>query len=311
MKYNIIYLSFTLLLFLTSCSSEEDEILSPETFGTWSPSFVDQTTSFTQTRTGNQGSSESRTINVTSSSSSEETDEYVEGEDLNGDGDQVDDVTITTTIYTASENLGSYTSLTTEITENRSPSFFNTNNGFWYSEIFIDDNTSAGYVAFDIYLDNINLYTSTDGSCIEEVESEGDDSGDSFVVLNTENIYLSAVYDLNVPDLDPNFNFDVYTGWEKVTDSSGNPSIYYFISYYYSDEDYYTPSDEELENNIEEALTNFILDSDLYLAGTLALLDESDIPNICSSSSKNSSLSLLDNPELLRKMKIQLNNRKK
>ena len=73
-----------------------------------SPSFVDQTTSFTQTRTGNQGSSESRTINVTSSSSSEETDEYVEGEDLNGDGDQVD-VTITTTIYTASENLGSYT----------------------------------------------------------------------------------------------------------------------------------------------------------------------------------------------------------
>ena len=64
---------------------------------------------------------------MTSSSSSEETDEYVEGEDLNGDGDQVDDVTITTTIYTASENLGSYTSLTTEITENRSPSFFNTN----------------------------------------------------------------------------------------------------------------------------------------------------------------------------------------
>ena len=73
-------------------------------------------------------------------------------------------------------------------------------------------------------------------------------------------------------------------------------------------EDYYTPSDEELENNIEEALTNFILDSDLYLAETLTSW-WGDIPNICSSSSKNSSF-LLDNPELLRKMKIQLNNKK-
>ena len=113
------YLIFVLLsIFIFSCSksdadgsisSENNNSNTPETFGDWIPSFTDQTSNFTQTRTGTKGTEETREITVTSSDqvilSLEEEDS-----DLNEDGDLYDITTQTITTYAASGGLGSFSS---------------------------------------------------------------------------------------------------------------------------------------------------------------------------------------------------------
>ncbi len=74
------------MLLIYSCSSEEESpmavpVQTPETFGAWGPSFSDQTTDFTQTREGNQGTTESRQVTISSSVASEGTNERIDGVD--------------------------------------------------------------------------------------------------------------------------------------------------------------------------------------------------------------------------------------
>jgi len=91
-----------------SLSSETNNSNSPETFGEWSPSFTDQTNNFVQSRTGSNGTNETREINITSNEQvviSKEKDL-----DINEDGDNYDIITETTSTYTASEGLGSFSS---------------------------------------------------------------------------------------------------------------------------------------------------------------------------------------------------------
>jgi hypothetical protein len=109
-----------LLIFLLSCSksdsngsisSEVNNSTTPETFGDWSPSFTDQTSNFGQTRTGTKGTKETREITVTSADDQVILSiEEVENSDINEDGDNYDITTQTTTTYTASEGLGSFSS---------------------------------------------------------------------------------------------------------------------------------------------------------------------------------------------------------
>ena len=91
-----------------SLSSETNNSNSPETFGEWSPSYTDQTNNFVQSRTGSNGTNETREINITSNEQvviSKEKDL-----DINEDGDNYDIITETISTYTASEGLGSFSS---------------------------------------------------------------------------------------------------------------------------------------------------------------------------------------------------------
>lgn len=275
-------------LLLISCSSDggdDDVMTGPESFGSWSPAFTNQTSSFTQTRTGNQGTTQSRTINVTSSEVREETDEYDEAEDINGDGDQVDDITLITTTYTGSDNVGTHQVNSFEVDVDRDPTFFNANSGFWYNEIFFDVGDgvlqSGGYLAYDIYLGEIVVYSSDDGECIDEVEGESD-GGDDDIVVNTQSEFLGAIYNLSLPDIDPNTTFDVYTGWERLTDSNGDPYLAYFVAYYDTAYSYNLPSAQEFIDGTQAAV-DFVVNADLYITGNLALLDDSLIPEECTS----------------------------
>ena len=285
----IIYL-FSLLTTFTviSCSSDggDDDIIdTPESFGSWSPAFTNQTSNFSQTRTGNQGTSQSRTINVTSSEVREETDEYIEQNDINSDGDLVDDITLITITYTGSDNVGSHQVNSFETDVDRDPTFFNANSGFWYSEIFADLGNgpeSAGYLAYDIYLGDVTVYTSDDGECIEENEGDSE-GGTTDIVVNIQTGFLGAVYDLYITELDT--TYDVYTGWERLTNDDGEPYLAYFVSYYDTDFTYYLPSAQDFIDGTQDAV-DFIANADLSVAGTLLLLDEENIPNECSTSGK-------------------------
>ena len=73
----------------------------------WSPDFSEQTSNFTQTRT----------IVVTSSSISTDSDEETVELDINNDDDLFEDIEVVITTYTGSENLGSHQQTTYNVTE--------------------------------------------------------------------------------------------------------------------------------------------------------------------------------------------------
>ena len=122
MKNLILVLTvFTLII---SCSSDDSSDTPPtnnnvvqETFGNWSPDFTSQTANFTQTRTGTQGTQQTRTIVVTITSSTATSTEEILEEDINEDEDLFDEVEITTSNYSASEGLGSHTIVSNSITK--------------------------------------------------------------------------------------------------------------------------------------------------------------------------------------------------
>lgn len=288
---------------LVSCSSDsgdDDVIETPETFGSWSPAFTNQTSNFTQNRTGNKGTSQSRTINVTSNEISVETDENIEGEDINGDGDEVDDITLITTTYTASENLGSHTVIEYEVDLNRDLNVFNSNIGIWYSAIYFDDGSEegifGGYSGYRLGLDGITeSYTSQDGSCYDIIDnSDGNDAfsnAETTIALNDENIYLSST--LGVDNfLDDATNalfgstgidrFNIYTGFEKGT-LDGVDVIAYFQVWYDEDYDYTVPTVEDFLGDTE-VFVDFVSEGDIYIAGYLQEIAESDLPPQCTSS---------------------------
>lgn len=91
-------LNFLFIIFILSCSKEEqqnqteidNQIDLAEEFSDWSPEFLNQTSSFEQTRTGTKGTEEKRTIDISINSSVNETFEGIENIDVNQDGDNYD-----------------------------------------------------------------------------------------------------------------------------------------------------------------------------------------------------------------------------
>jgi hypothetical protein len=119
-----LFLVLTVFTLLISCSSDDSSDTPPannnvaqETFGNWSPDFTNQTANFTQTRTGTQGTQQTRTIVVTITSSTATSTEEILEEDINEDEDLFDEVEITTSNYSASEGLGSYEIVSNSITK--------------------------------------------------------------------------------------------------------------------------------------------------------------------------------------------------
>lgn len=102
-----------LTVIITSCSSDDDgdEMVTPtpqETFGNWSPDFTNQTENFNQTRSGSNGTQETRSITITSSSTNSTDSEKNLNLDVNNDGDKLDEVNVEIITYTASNGLGSH-----------------------------------------------------------------------------------------------------------------------------------------------------------------------------------------------------------
>ncbi len=127
----------------------------------WAPSFDAQTEDFTQTRSrevtvnGNDdglAKEESRDISVTYTTleAVEETERVLETGDVNGDGDDVDVISVGAGEYTASNGLGSFT-VTDEplIIEDLNLNFFTNNRGVYAANITLDGEAtglSIGYV---------------------------------------------------------------------------------------------------------------------------------------------------------------------
>ena len=198
------------MIILFSCSKESDD--STETFGEWSPTFSDQKISFTQQRTSNKGSSETRNVNVTSSSSSEEANERVDNIDLNNDGDAVDYYANITTTYTASIG-GSFSVHSKEITKNQELNFLTYNYGVWSSNnegTIIPSNVTADpgtefeqsvsvnvNMAYEILDEAVNFYSAESVNSCYTLEQVDLPNGISIEVIKLNlDEYESDVYGL-------------------------------------------------------------------------------------------------------------------
>lgn len=209
----ILLLTLTILL-IYSCSSEEESpvaipVQTPETFGAWGPSFSDQTTDFTQTREGNQGTTESRQVTISSSAASEGTNERIDGVDKNDDGDIVDYYANITTTYSASIG-GNFSVESYEITNNQAVDFLTRNFGVWanvndgsYIEATItyDDESSAKVatgLAYDITDVSATLLTQENitDTCWILDDSELPSDVDIEIVQNTGDNYDIDIYGL-------------------------------------------------------------------------------------------------------------------
>ena len=130
----ILFLLLGLVVY--ACTSYDDtpepETPTPVTFGDWQPAFSNQTESFTQTRTGSDGSSQSRTITV-STTLTNLTDIYEmeDNDDINDDGDFFDIAQSRTITYNTSPDVGSFSNSSVDIVHD--------NNGTNY--ILIDGTT--------------------------------------------------------------------------------------------------------------------------------------------------------------------------
>ncbi|WP_299161948.1 hypothetical protein [uncultured Eudoraea sp.] len=130
-----------LVFILSSCSKDEenDETPAQESFSDWSPSFTVQMSDFVQTRSSSKGTQENRTIAVSSTSNSTESNEETEGIDENQDDDLFDDMNVIEITYTASNNLGSFSRTSYEITADNDMvlkvgnSEYEISNGYFYT----------------------------------------------------------------------------------------------------------------------------------------------------------------------------------
>ena len=180
--------AITLSLFYM-CSSPDDESSSPapaiETFGAWGPAFADQTSNFQQTRTGSNGTVQTRDVTVTESSVSLDANERQDGIDLNNDGDSVDYYTITETTYSASIG-GSFSETSFMITKDQEANFFTLNYGVFSNtdsgeiipiniiDLYGDEYIGEGLIAYEILDDSFNVYRASpeyQTDCYTKVQS--------------------------------------------------------------------------------------------------------------------------------------------
>ena len=197
-----------IILFVLSCSTDDGgsemdntnttpEPTPQETFGNWSPDFTNQTSDFTQTRTGSQGTQQTRTINVTSSSNTTTSTEESINQDINDDGDLFEDIEVILTTYTGSENLGSHQITTYNVTEDNDMGMTIGNNFYSFSEGYVFD-----YGQYDEYdyqncdpIYNFDLYLFSEG--IQYGDDPSNTSGDNELYGSGDYIYFELWMDQN------------------------------------------------------------------------------------------------------------------
>jgi len=286
MKLLLRLLVFLLTVIITSCSSDDggDELVTPtpqETFGNWSPDFTNQTSNFTQTRTGSQGTEQTRTINVTSSSSTSSSTEEILEEDINDDGDLFEDIEVITTTYTGSENLGTHQITSYEILEDN-------DNGILIGNEFIS--MEYGYIeqdggeyfcnqdnGYSYYILGINSIGSSfndnnfygNGYLIEtEILLKFDNLNSEGKLVSDQNYNLPFIFEvINSIYNQEISSYEEYESWEEshFIDSDGDT---------YNDFDEIVnngdPNDSDIISDSEEYVSEYFCD----LNGNLLLEDD-------------------------------------
>ena len=86
----------------TFTSIQPATMFNPATVGTWSPSLGTRTANFEQSGTDSNGISGTRDVTVTQGTNAQDSTEAIQGIDVNGDGDRLDNIRRTRTSYTGS-----------------------------------------------------------------------------------------------------------------------------------------------------------------------------------------------------------------
>ena len=208
-------LTLLVLFVLTGCSSSDGDsdteivVSLPETFGVWTPSFTDQTSNFDQTRNGNQGTQQTRTITVTSSSNTSSSNEEIINEDINSDGDLFEEIEIIVITYTGSENLGSHEVTTYNILEDNDMGitvgndFYPLSGGYLYDYGIFDEVENCN----SIY--NMDLYLYSDGIQFINNDLSGTGTVMYFELFMNQSNFKTGIYTdmLNVYNTSYNQNF--------------------------------------------------------------------------------------------------------
>lgn len=155
-KITTLFLGFLII----SCGAVEDDMdetvntpePTPVTFGEWTPAFSEQREDFTQTRTGSDGSNQTRTITVSSSIvGTEDVYEMEDNQDYNNDGDMFDVAEIVQTRYLTTPNVGAIVYVDIEVVHNNNGTNQITFNGESYPINFLsiykeDTNDDKDYI---------------------------------------------------------------------------------------------------------------------------------------------------------------------
>ena len=272
-----LYYYFLLCLIVFSCSKEEEpaantvtQTVTPtETFDSWSPDFNNQTSNFNQTRSGSQGTDQTRAITVTPSQDIELSNETVLDEDFNSDGDKLDMYNIVNTVYTASQSLGTHSILSYELSFNQDANIINSNIGVWAgsynTEDYYGDVVSNGNLAYNLVIDGFTLFQDYPNTCysiIDQVASaelladriNKGGFGESYendyeLLLSSSVAYVSLYYNIPANDLftesyleswelDYVNNFDVWNIIFRWTNQNGVEFVSYYEIYYDTERSY-------------------------------------------------------------------------
>ena len=272
-----LYYYFLLCLIVFSCSKEEEpaantvtQTVTPtETFDSWSPDFNNQTSNFNQTRSGSQGTDQTRAITVTPSQDIELSNETALDEDFNSDGDKLDIYNIVSTVYTASQSLGTHSILSYELSFNQDANIINSNIGVWAgsynTEDYYGDVVSNGNLAYVLVIDGFTLFQDYPNTCysiIDQVASaelladriNKGGFGESYendyeLLLSSSVAYVSLYYNIPANDLftesyleswelDYVNNFDVWNIIFRWTNQNGVEFVSYYEIYYDTERSY-------------------------------------------------------------------------
>ena len=272
-----LYYYFLLCLIVFSCSKEEEpaantvtQTVTPtETFDSWSPDFNNQTSNFNQTRSGSQGTDQTRAITVTPSQDIELSNETALDEDFNSDGDKLDMYNIVNTVYTASQSLGTHSILSYELSFNQDANIINSNVGTWAggynTEDYYGDVESNGNLAYVLVIDGFTLFQDFPDTCyriIDQVAGAelladrinkggfGESYEDDYeLILSSSVAYVSLYYNIPANDLftesyleswelDYVNNFDVWNIIFRWTNQNGVEFVSYYEIYYDTERSY-------------------------------------------------------------------------
>ena len=264
-------------LIVFSCSKDEEPAASkvtqtvtpPETFDSWTPDFNIQISNFNQTRSGSQGTDQTRAITVTSSQDIEISNETALDEDFNSDGDKLDMYNIVNTVYTASQSLGTHSILSYELSFNQDANIINSNVGTWAggynTEDYYGDVESNGNLAYVLVIDGFTLFQDFPDTCYRIIDQVAGAElladrinkggfGESYendyeLLLSSSVAYVSFYYNIPANDLftesyleswelDYVNNFDVWNIIFRWTNQNGVEFISYYEIYYDTERSY-------------------------------------------------------------------------